>query len=103
MDKKKLAGITFMLVAIVSSAFAALPPELSCTSFTNSSVQFCDTLDQIGTGIGVMSYKVNLGLPTLLIGLAIVAAIILLLAAFAYLIKNALERTSMGGHGKGRF
>jgi len=100
MDKKKLAAMTFMLVAIVSAVYAAVPPELSCASFNSSSVQFCDTLDQIGTGIGVMSYKVNLGLPTLLIGLAIVAAIILLLAAFAYLIKRALEHTTMG---KGRF
>lgn len=97
MDKRKLAAMFLMLVAVVSSAFAALPAELSCASFVNSSVQFCDTLDQIGTGIGVMSYKVNLGLPTLLIGLAIVAAIILLLGAFAYLIKGALSKVSMGG------
>jgi hypothetical protein len=105
MTKAKLAALLLAVFTLISAAMAAVPTDLSCTPFNNSNVQFCENLDQIGTGIGLMSYKVNLGLPTLLIGLLIVAVIAALVGAFVVLIAGALKHVNIGvgGKGKGRF
>jgi hypothetical protein len=101
MDKKKLMVIIGMCLAMFSAALAAVPTELSCSQFNSSTVQFCDTLDQVGTGISLMAYKINLGLPSMLISFAIVAGVIGLIAAFIYLIRKVLGNVM--GHDGGRF
>lgn len=102
MNKAKLMASLMLVLMAISSALAAVPADLSCTPFNGSSVQFCENLDQIGTGIGLMSYKVNLGLPTLLIGLLIVVVIAALVGAFVVLITGTLKHIKIGG-GKGKF
>src|SRR3972149_6953967 len=94
MANKKMA-LVLLAISIAVMAFgvasAALPAELSCATFANSTTQFCDVLDQTGTGIGLMSYKINLGLPALLIGLLIVGVVAGLVGAFVVVIVNSVK------------
>lgn len=67
--------------------------DLQCNPNSNL-ITGCSLMDQVGTGIGLMSFKASLGLPALLTGLAIVGGITMILSAFVLIIKNALNNST---------
>ena len=76
---------------------AAVPADLDCTPFENESTQICDNLDQVGTGIGLMSYKLNLALPSFLLGLAFVSIVLIVIFAIVAVVKRAVAMAAPGG------
>ncbi|HLC15795.1 MAG TPA: hypothetical protein VJL89_06175 [Thermodesulfovibrionia bacterium] len=100
MAKKIIASLMLLLLLAITAVTAAVPADLSCAGFANSTTQFCDVLDQTGTGIGLMSYKINLGLPALLIGLLIVGVVAGLVGAFVVVIVNSVKgiKSRFGGN-----
>lgn len=95
MNKKKaLLALLFGLMTLMTTVMGAVPAELNCTPFADEENSFCTDLDQIGTGIGLMAFKINKGLPAFLLGLGIIAGILGLLGAVIVLIKKALSSGS---------
>lgn len=94
MNKKKLLTLLLFGIMSLASVLATMPTELDCADFENETNTFCEDLDQIGTGISIMSYKLNLGLPAFLIGLAIVGVIITIVLAIVGIIKKSLSNVA---------
>lgn len=98
--KKAVSRVMLILalcMSLIASAHAAVPTELDCTPYENSSIQICDTLDQVGTGMALLTYKVNLGLPSFLIGIAMVAIVIGLAYAVVFVITKSMAAIKVGG------
>lgn len=57
---------------------------------------FCTGIDQVGTGMAIMSYKLNISLPSLLISLGVVAIVILLVLAVLVMFKKNLDAAVRG-------
>ena len=95
MKRKALTLLMLMLLTVASAL--AVPEGLDCSDFADSETQICTQLDQVGTGIGLMSYKLNLALPSFLLGLAFVSIVLIVIFAIVAVVKRAVAMAAPGG------
>lgn len=67
--------------------------QLQCNPDSNLATG-CAAMDQLGAGIGILSFKTSFGLPALLLGLGILLGTVGLLFMFSQLIANALTNNT---------
>ncbi len=94
--KKKLFILLAMMLMGISTVLGAVPTELDCSVFANETTQICTDLDQVGTGISLMAYKLRLGLPGLLLALAFVTVTIAVVYAIVHVIKKSIGSATSG-------
>lgn len=88
---KKLALVLFATLIAISMVQGAVPVELDCQPFENSTVKTCEDLDQLGTGMGLLSFKASKGVPILILSLAIVTIVVMIATSIAKVITRSVQ------------
>jgi hypothetical protein len=64
---------------------------MTITCPVNDTVGLCATLDSVGAGMGVLFQYLGASLPSLILILALIGAIVGIFVAVAYVIKGAIH------------